>query len=167
MQGWTPFYTTIAAVAATLMGLLFVAVSVSAVENLGVGRDTSRRLSGQALQNYLITVMIALVALMPDVSTRSFGFTALSLTAIGAASTAVRVGLMLIKGGRDRRWSSIRRYIASLIGFAMLIFSAVSMALGVEGWRTLFAVSLLVLLGSATMVSWELLLQIAKVEDRS
>jgi hypothetical protein len=162
MQGWTQFYAVVAAVAATLMGLVFVAVSVNAVESVGPGRDTSRRLSEQALQNYLTTVLIALVALTPDISTRSFGFVTICMSAIAGAVTILRL-LRLLLPSEDgvRRRKSIQRYGTSVLGFALLIFSAVRMSLGDGDHRTMFAASLLVLLGSATMLSWDVLLRIA------
>ena len=162
MQGWTQFYAVVAAVAATLMGLVFVAVSVNAVESVGPGRETSRRLSEQALQNYLTTVLIALVALTPDLSTRSFGFVAICMTAITGGVTILRLGTLLSKSDSSvLRRRSLQRYATSVIGFALLIFSAVRMSLGDGDHRTLFAASLLVLLGSATMLSWDVLLRIA------
>jgi hypothetical protein len=64
------------------------------------------------------------------------------------------------------RWRSLRRQYRSLIGFSLLIFAASRMALDLGDNRTLFAVATVVLLFSATAVSWELLLRIAS-EDRA
>jgi cytochrome bd-type quinol oxidase subunit 2 len=161
MQGWAQFYAVVAAVAATLMGLLFVAVSVNAEESVGPSHDTSRRLAEQALQNYLTTVLIALVALTPDITTRSFGVVTVSLTVVAAILTVVRLTMLLRSDEKIRHVRSIQRYGSSILGFAMLIYSALRMSLGDGDHRTMLAISLMVLLGSATMMSWELLLRIA------
>jgi hypothetical protein len=162
MQGWAQFYAVVAAVAATLMGLLFVAVSVHARQSIGPSQDTSRRLSEQALQNYLTTVLISMVALIPDGSIRSFGIATVCMTTAAAILTVVRLAMLLRRPDEKiGRWRSIRRYSTSFLAYTMLIYSAVRMSFGDSDHRTMVAISLLVLLSSATMVSWSLLLRIA------
>jgi hypothetical protein len=48
MQIWSGFYTVIAGAAATLLGLLFVAVSINATAILNEADGNSRRLAEQA-----------------------------------------------------------------------------------------------------------------------
>jgi hypothetical protein len=165
MHPWAPFYAAVAAAAATLMGLLFVAVSVNAPATIGAGHGRSLRLSEQALQNYLTTVLVSLVALMPNISIRSFGIATFCMTVISGALTVWRFWVLAVGVKRGARVAFVRRYGSSLLGFGMLIASAVRMSLGVGDERSLFAISLLVLLGSATMVSWGLLLRIAQQEQ--
>jgi hypothetical protein len=55
----------------------------------------------------------------------------------------------------------VRRHVSSLIGFAILLASAFCMALNRGTAYNLLAASTLVLLFSATTVSWELLRRIA------
>ena len=164
MQGWAQFYGVLAAVAATLLGLLFVSVSVNAASSLGKSRDTARRLSEQALQNYLATLLVALVALLPSISTNSLGLVTLCLTGLGGVFTLVRLLRLVARAPAGRRHVTVRRYGASLLGFGMLIFSSVEMILGDDHHQNLFAASLIILLSSATMASWELLLTIARRE---
>src|SRR5271168_5478418 len=91
MQAWFNFYGVIGATAATLMGLLFVALSMNAVAALGRGPQGSRRLAEQAFENYLAVLMVSLLALFPDMTPTTFGRTVLLVI----ASWTVWVGVRL------------------------------------------------------------------------
>jgi hypothetical protein len=101
---------------------------------------------------------------MPDISIRSFGIATFCMTVVSGALTVWRFWVLLVSIKLEGRVAFARRYGSSLLGFGMLIVSAVRMSLGLSDDRSLFAISLLVLLGSATMVSWGLLLRIAQRE---
>jgi hypothetical protein len=162
MQPWTQFYTTIAAAAATLLGLLFVVVSINVTAALGPGQAVSRRLTEQAFQNYLAVLMVALLALFPGISTTTFGMVTLLVTAGWSAWVVVRLYQTLALQIRHRSWiQSLRRHVSSLIGFGILLASALRMALNWGDAYNSFAAATLVLLFSATAVSWELLRQMA------
>jgi|ERR1700733_10614255 hypothetical protein len=162
MQAWTQFYATIAAAAATLLGLLFVVVSINVSVALGPEAAVSRRLTEQAFQNYLAVMQVAFLALFPGISTRTFGWVTLITTGSGSAWALVRLYQTLALHIRRRSWGySLRRHATSLIGFGILLASAFRMALNRGEAYNWLAGSTLVLLFSATVVSWELLKQIA------
>jgi hypothetical protein len=160
MQAWSEFFAVVAAASATLLGLLFVAISVNAAESLGVGHEPSRRLAEQAFQNYLTIILVSLVALLPQLKLTEFGSTALGLTASSSVLVLVRLYFIVAKPHADRL-RTLRRHVASVIGFAMLMFAGLRLALGYGDTRNLFAAATIVLLSSATLVSWELLVRIA------
>jgi len=165
MRAWYEFYAVTGAAAATLLGLLFVAVSVNAGAILGVGHESSKRLAGQAFQNYVAVISVSLLALFPQLSTAEFGRTALALTAISAIWVLVRVYQTIARPhDLETRIFALRRYVASLIGFGMLIAAASLMATGDADHGSLFAISTVVLLLSATTVSWELLVRVARAK---
>jgi hypothetical protein len=167
MQTWTQLYSVTGGSAATLLGLLFVAVSVTAPRTLGKMHQNSRRLAEQAFQNYLVVMLISLLALFPSLNLLELGFATLGLTALRGVTSLVRLYWAAMKPYESgSRWRSLRRQYPSLIGFSLLIFAASRMALDLGDNRTLFAVATVVLLFSATAVSWELLLRIAS-EDRA
>jgi hypothetical protein len=62
------------------------------------------------------------------------------------------------------RLQSLRRQFSSFMGFGILIVAALRMAFNLGGSSNLFAIATIILLSSATMVSWELLLKIAKAK---
>ena len=166
MQPWFQFYAVIAGAAATLLGLLFVSVSVNAAVILGAGHENTRHLAEQAFQNYVAVMTVSLLALFPGISTPMFSWVALSLIALSAGWVLARVWLVFVRrSDREPLLPFLRRYLSSLIGFGMLTFAALRMALGLGGERNLFAASDMVLLLSATNVSWELLIRISRARS--
>lgn len=65
---------------------------------------------------------------------------------------------------REDRLPTLRRHVSSLAGFGMLIAAALDMAITKADHRTWLAGGVVILLGSATTVSWELLLRIARMK---
>jgi hypothetical protein len=162
MQPWTQFYAAVATASATLLGLLFVAVSINVSAAFGPDEAVSRRLTEQAFQNYLAVMMVAFLALFPGIETRTFGMVALSTTATWSIWVVIRFCQTLTQRLERRHWIySVRRHISSVIGFAILLVSAFRMALNRGTSYDLLAASTLVLMFSATTVSWELLRRIA------
>src|SRR5580704_15545681 len=91
MQAWFDFYAVIGAAAATLTGLLFVAMSMNAAAALGAGPHGSRRLAEQAFENYLAVLMVSLLALFPDMTLLIFGRITLIVTSTWALWVLVRL----------------------------------------------------------------------------
>jgi hypothetical protein len=166
MQAWAGFYTATAAASAALLGLLFVVVSINAPAALGPEQAVSRRLTEQAFQNYLAVMMVSLLALFADIRTPVFGGVTLACTATWSIWVFVRFGQTVFHRGERRAWiRAVRRHLSSLIGFAMLLFAATRMALQWGDDYNWLAASTLVLMFSATTVSWELLTRIARREE--
>lgn len=162
MQTWTQLYSVTGASAATLLGLLFVAVSVTAPSVSGHMHQNSRRLAEQAFQNYLVVMLVSLLALFPSLKLSELGYATLGITALRGISALLRLYWAAMEPYEmGSRWQSLRRQYPSLIGFSLLIYGAARMALDLGDNHTLFAVATVVLLFSATVVSWELLLRIA------
>ena len=162
MQTWSGFYGVLAASAATLLGLLFVSVSIDLASKSGAERSSSRKISEQAFQNYVTVLLVSLVALIPDIESATLGIASLGLTATDTVLVLVRILQVwrAPQAGRSRL-QFLRRQGSSLLGFAMLFFSSIEMALGNRQHFNLFAASLIVLIASATMVSWELLVHLS------
>jgi hypothetical protein len=163
MQAWSQFYATIGAVSATLLGLLFVAISINATAALGPDEETSRRLTHQAFQNYLAVMMVAMLALFPDLSTATFGGVTLAATATWSVWVVIRFYQTIALRFEQQSWvTTMRRHLSSLIGFLILMISALCMVFHYGQVYHWFAASTLILLFSATTVSWELLMRIAR-----
>jgi hypothetical protein len=164
VQTWSGFYAVVGTAAATLMGLLFVAVSMNAAAVLTQTDDPARGLAEQAFQNYLTVLVIALVSLFPDITMRTFGLVILGLTALSSVWLLIHFHQALTRPrGGDSRLRALRRHFSSLIGFGMMIYAAVRMALRVGDSHEWLGAAAVVLLVSATTVSWELLARIASV----
>ena len=162
MQTWFNFYAVIGAVAATLTGLLFVALSMNAAEVLSRGPSGSRRLAEQAFENYLAVLMVSLLALIPDMRLPSFGRVTLMVTGSWTVWVVVRlVQETAEQSTRQTRLAALRKHLSTLIGFGLLVYSAAAMALSGTDTRDTLAAANIVLLFSATQKAWGLLNQIA------
>jgi len=162
MREWFDFYAVIGAAAATLTGLLFVAMSMNASAALSEGPDGSRRLAVQAFENYLTVLMVALLALFPDMPLRVFGRVMLMVTAVWAVWVLVRLyQAAAARSTHETRSQALRRHLSTMIGFGMLVYSAVRMALDGTDTRDTLAAAMIVLLFSATEKAWGLLNRIA------
>jgi hypothetical protein len=165
MQAWFNFYAVIGAAAATLTGLLFVAMSMNAAAALSKGPHGSRRLAEQAFENYLAVLMVSLLALYPDMSLVAFGRITLIVTATWTLWVLVRLYQAAAEPSvHETRWTALRRHLSTMIGFGLLIYAAARMAIDGRDTRDTLASACLVLLFSATEKAWGLLNRIAKAE---
>ncbi len=166
MQAWSSFYGVIGTAAATLMGLLFVAVSMNAVIALSKGPQGSRRLTQQAFENYLAVLMVSLLALYPDMSLMMFGRVILLVTATWTGWVVVRLYQAASEpSDHETRLMATRRHVSTLIGFGLLVYSAGRMALNGKDMRDTLAAANMVLLFSATEKAWGLLNRIANAKQ--
>jgi hypothetical protein len=165
MQPWQQFYEMIGGAAATLLGLLFVSMSLNAETILGPGHEHSRRLAEQAFQNYLAVLVIALIAVFPGMAPDAVGYSLLWMSGIWGAWAIIRA--LPAISMRSRVWRNpVRRYLATLAGFAMLVWTGWDMIHTNTYRGEAVAIGAMLLLVSATLVSWDLLIRIAEEKFR-
>jgi len=168
MQTWQNFYEMLGGAGATLLGLLFVSVSMNAQIILGSTHMQSRRLAEQAFQNYLAVLVVALLVSLPTIGDESLGYTLLSVTGIWSGWALVRLVSTLrnpIIG--DTRRNVVRRYLATIGGFGLIVYAALDLVIGKGDQMTYIAVGAMLLLISATIASWELLTKVAEDKFRA
>ncbi|HEV2650000.1 MAG TPA: hypothetical protein VGU69_01980 [Rhizomicrobium sp.] len=162
MAGWHDFYQMIGATAATLLGLLFVSVSLNAETIMGPEHVHSRRIAEQAFQSYLALVFVSLMVFFPRISVEGFAQSLLWFAGIFGGWTIIRtVQVVRHPSPGQSMIRSLRRYLPSLIGFAMLFLAGLEMLFMHNDESITCGVASMLLLGSATVVSWELLINIA------
>ncbi len=163
MQGWTTFYEMLGGAAATLLGLLFVSVSLNAEAILGAAHQHTKRLAEQAFQNYLCVLLISLLVCFPGMRPVSLGYSVLWATGIWAFWVVSRMFLVLTgPEAGEPRIRLLRRYITTFLGFGALITGGVMLLLGHGDYTDCIGIGGILLLISATVVSWELLIRIAE-----
>jgi hypothetical protein len=160
LSGWQLFYATVATSAATLTGLLFVALSIN-LEKLK-GADGARRLrvARRSFGDFLYTLMIGLVFLVPNQVPAGFSLALLVL----AASRAAGVVRQAAKGRRGGRQGSgavqaIREYALPLIASLGLAAVAVAALTGFYGALYGLVGVIAALLATASWNAWILLVQ--------
>jgi hypothetical protein len=99
---------------------------------------------------------------MPGISQMSFGYVVIGMTTAWAIWVVLRVmkSVSAVVAGASRV-RMFRRYLLSLAGFATLLYGGWNMSFGKTDDHSNVAVGLLLLLISATIVSWELLVAMA------
>jgi len=166
---WHDFFIAAATAAATLLGLLSVAVTLNSDIILLGTRPHLKRIAEQAFQNYLVVVLAALLLLVPDQDWRSIALEMLLAGAIMAAYATFRtVSAWRVSDDDFTRTRTWKRLVPSLLGNLMLVYS---------GWKyrsaydeqamVLFGLSAIVLIVTATATSWDLLLRVAEIRHRS
>ncbi len=162
IQAWHDYFGMLGAAAATLLGLLFVSVSINADIILGASHKHSMHLAQQAFHNYIAAVVVSLVAFFPGISNDSLGATILLLSSLYSIRLVIRLYLSLraTREGQSRVGAA-RRYGSSLIGFVLLAIGGAQMTLDNQ-LHMLVAMGSLMLLISATAISWELLVRVAE-----
>ena len=122
----------------------------------------------QAFQNYLAVLAVSLLALFPGISVPTFAGVAIGVTGLYAVYVVLRfwqaTASRIIEDEHRSRVQIVRRYVSSLIGFGMMIVAAILMASQQIMELNLFAAATIVLLFSATEVSWAFLKRVAQLE---
>ncbi|MBV9121109.1 MAG: hypothetical protein JOZ39_10400 [Chloroflexi bacterium] len=160
IPSWHDFYMLSGTASATLMGLLFVSVSLK-LDLLGSGLQVAlMSRAGQAFSNLLYVLFISFVFLIPHIDGSSLG---LSMCGIGATGM-----LRMAKLG----WDAIRskekldagtviwRFALPVLAHAALVAAGVMLVLGTgDGLYWVLAVIMLLLSGAARS-AWDLLVRI-------
>jgi hypothetical protein len=161
------FYEVIGGAAATLLGLLFVSVSMNAEIILSIAHKHSRTLAEQAFQNYLAVLVVSLLVLFPAIGGNPLGYTLLSISVVWAGWAAVRlVSTLAGRVSTDTARTVLRRYLSTLPGLCMIGFSALRMVTNTGDPTAYTATGTMLLLISATIASWELLINVAEEKYR-
>lgn len=163
MPEWSAFYTVTATASATLLGLLFVAVSIGASGALDDAKSAIRSLAEQSFQNYLLILTLSCVALFPGMQPATLGLTIMFVTASRALWAIIRLG-SIVWHRRDRRltWRALRRQAVSLIGIACLLVASARLAWSGSRDFDLLAAGTLILLASSAVASWALLFELVQ-----
>lgn len=166
LQPWQNFYTLTGTASATLMGLLFVSISLNPGVMTASGRNHVRAWAGQTMSNLVVLLLLALVCMLPDLDVPAF---ALSLLVIG--------GQGLVQGIRRLRFAAsdptdswqlhhlLIRLILPTCSYALMLWIGVEVLRGhakaVD--HLVWAVFLLVTGGAAA--AWALLSELGRDEN--
>jgi hypothetical protein len=167
--GWHDFYLLAGTVAATLMGLLFVALSLHWDVVLEDSKTHLHAIAIEAFGAFLIVVFLSLLMLAPTASARPLGF---SLMLLG--------GLRIVMGLRHSRvlWSSsdesfrrpemIYRSIVIPAAFAVLAWCGyLIFRRDFDGGLPMLTLAVIALLGMGARASWDLLVRVGRLKMRA
>jgi hypothetical protein len=164
LAAWQPFFATLAAVCATLAGLLFVALSLHAATLRASHNANLKRLAQHTFGDFIMVLFVGLFFLIPG-ALRTFEGLALILI-VGVGSR--QVPDLCVQALRDEDASRHRQYLfkrmgLSLLARALLLTGAGALLLQhedhVDVWQDLLYVFIgaTTLLIAATRNAWFLL----------
>jgi hypothetical protein len=164
VQTWHDFYVTAGAAAATLVGLLFVGLTLHI--RVVVTHPDVRSLARVTLMDFFVVLLVALLVLAPATDTRVTGTSLIAIAAV-SVGLVVRPALEGLKGIQTIRprvlilrfGSSALCYLG--VGVMGILFSARDFENGLRGLLVLVVFLLVV----AVRNTWDLLVVVAASAD--
>jgi hypothetical protein len=159
IDGWHDFYLMIGAAAATLVGLLFVSLSLNVDAITRQANAGLRVMAAQTFTGFLNVVMLAVLFLIPSQVPLGLGLPLLGISGYGLYETVAR----LLKTSRVRRRTWGRggiawRFVVPSLCFVGLMVIAVSVLLGQTGGLYWLVPVMILLTVGASRNAWDLLL---------
>jgi hypothetical protein len=167
LEPWHDFYAAVSAAAATLVGLLFVSLSVNLKLFTGDEHADSRAIAIETFANFVYVLSIALVLLIPDVSPSGVGITFGIFGVMGTLTTVRRLSSASRRWRRRhaRRltyWRFISaRFILPLVSYLSLLVIATMLWSGNTEALSWLLFVIFTLLISAAQNAWDLLIGLA------
>jgi hypothetical protein len=155
---WHDFFTAVAGVAATLVGLLFVALALNPAVMADDGPAGLRTWAGQTFHSFLMVLVIALVVLIPDTDRLGLGLPLFILGVWGVAR--VIADARQVRSDPAPEWhgrSMLTRFASPLAGYAIAVWVGTQILRGdadAVGW---LVPTVFFLMMSAAGNCWDLL----------
>jgi hypothetical protein len=166
---WQIFYATIATAAATLVGLLFVAMSLNVRMFTGNKNIGLKKLAILTLTNFLYIIIFALIFLIPRQGPIGLGLPLMCNGFAGLMSTIPHLRTLLsnIPQGISRRNTYIRAAM-TLVAFAVLIIVSFLVTVRASTASLYWLVApMILLLISASRNTWSLLISVREASAKN
>jgi hypothetical protein len=158
---WHDFFAAVAGVAATLVGLLFVALALNPAVMADDGPAGLRTWAGQTFHNFLTVLAVGLIVLIPDAGPLGLGLPLLILGAWGVAR--VIADARHVRSDPAPEWHGrpvLTRFASPLVGYATAVWVGTQILRGdadAVGWMVS---AVFFLMMSAASNCWDLLREI-------
>jgi hypothetical protein len=163
VQEWETFYATLAGVSATLVGLLFVSLSLNTSFIRGPDGKHLLRIAAQSFSSFLYILTTALVFLIPEQDPLSLGITLIILGGFGFIRIVGRVVDAYKEyspAGKVRQ--AIREYWLLVLAYGGMIIIAVAVLYDNYDILNYLVFVWMSLLVSAIRDAWRLLFLVSK-----
>ena len=171
VEQWHDYYLLAGTAAATLMGLLFVSLSIhleKVVDESGAHLEAAAR---EAFASFLIVLALSLMTLSPTHRTRPLGASLVFLGVFRAALTANRIRKMLSgRGGAPagERGGRLLRFAFPFAASGFMAWAGIALLRrNAEDGLVGVMLSSLLLIADATRTAYELLVRTARVHRRA
>lgn len=162
-EAWHDFYLMAGTAAVTLVGLLFVALSLHAEVLFRREHRDFRELAAEAFQGFLYVLITALIFLLPSVDGRFLALMYGLINVVMLGRTAARVPAFFAarraRGNAARKpWRFFVPAMAYLLGLV-----AVAQLLGGQISALSFLTPIIMMLAASTRTAWDLLEYVGRV----
>lgn len=158
LDSWSEFFTAVAGISATLIGLLFVALGLNPRIMADDGPTGLRVWSGETFHSFLVLLIISIAWLVPSSTGETL---AITLGIIGAQGIIRVVGDALrVRRDPDPNWSSrhaLFRFFSPGLAYLFILWAATGIWRHDSGALDWFVAIVFLLLISAMVSCWELL----------
>jgi hypothetical protein len=163
---WHEFYLMAGTAAVTLVGLLFVALSLHLDTLLHDSRAHLVAHARQTLLSFTYVLFVSLLFLAPDTPVRVLGGTLVAFTVVmGGITMRLSGGAVLRSGAREMDALYRRRTLTMLLGYVICGACGAMMALTRNPYVAHYMIGgIFALLGNAAGASWDLLVQVGKLK---
>jgi hypothetical protein len=162
VEGWHDFYLLTGTAAATLIGLLFVSLSLNVDVITREENEYLRTLAAQAFSGFLNVAILAVLFLIPDQGPSGLGLPLLGVSGYGLYQTLRRS--LMTRRAPKRTWGSgwriALRFIIPGVCFGVLVVIAVSVLLGHSSGLYWLVPVMILLVVAASRNAWDLLMEL-------
>jgi hypothetical protein len=159
VAAWTSFAVAAAAAAATLTGLIFVAVSLNLKAIVAGGWLAGR--AAQTVGLLLGLVVVALALLVPGQSSTALGLEVIGVAALLGLPTVMWAATLTWPDDEPRHWRWFA-LLAVLVPVTLLLVGGTSIAVATFGGLYWVAAAVVVGLGTGVLNAWVLLVEITR-----
>jgi hypothetical protein len=161
IEGWHDFYLMVGTAAATLVGLLFVSLSLNIAAITRKANDDLRNLAAQTFSCLLMVLMFSVLFLIPSQGPHGLGLPLLGMSGYGLYDVVSH--FLKVRRKQTRLWgrtSVASRFILPTICYLTLLTVAISVLLGQTGSLYWLVPVMILLIISASRNAWDLLLRL-------
>jgi hypothetical protein len=159
IEGWHDFYMMVGTAAATLIGLLFVSLSLNVDVITREANADLRVLATQTFMSFLNVTMLAVLFLIPNQVPLGLGLPLLGTSGFALYETVRR--FLKTRRARPHGWGKggmARRFVVHTVCFLALLVVAASVLLGWTGSLYWLVPVMLLLIVAASRNAWDLLM---------
>ncbi|HOO54235.1 MAG TPA: hypothetical protein PLM24_05610 [Methanothrix sp.] len=172
VERWTDFYVLVGSAAFTLLGLIFVAVSINLdlIAKPAKSEDLTA-FSSQIYLNFLAITLISLVFMIPRQNPYGLGIPLL-LIGLLEMSRTVRLWKKFEFGDKEQRLLDVNQFrkrllIPNTLCYLVLIFVSVSLLYGTTQYLYWMTMVVLWILLAGSLSAWILMLRLAALGKES
>ena len=155
---WQSFQSLAGAVAATLLGLLFVAVSIRPTL---VGRQDHPdilSIAAKSMGLFMLVILIALVSQIPDLRPSGMAIGLVIIAVMSLANTGYQIAVMRRILDEWGPLFFVRRMLLPTAGYVILLVTSVAIYHGDDRWLLALGITQILFLFTGTYNAWDRLI---------